>query len=49
MRRAGRLAIGLLKLVAVLVVLALIAVVVMGAITTQRGWPQTTWPAGPTR
>ena len=42
MRRAGGLAIGLVKLVALLLALALIAVVVMGAITTQRGWPQTT-------
>ncbi len=42
MRRAGRLVIGLMKLVVVVLILVLIAVVVMGAITTQRGWPQTT-------
>jgi penicillin G amidase len=42
MRRAGRLAIGLVKLVVVLLILALLAIVVMGSITTHRGWPQVT-------
>jgi penicillin amidase len=42
MRRLGRLIGWLIQLVAMLVVLAIIALVVMGAITTQRGWPQTT-------
>jgi penicillin amidase len=42
MRRAGWLVGRVLQVVVVLLVLALIAVMVMGAITTQRGWPQTT-------
>lgn len=42
MRRAGGLVWRLVQLVVLLLVLALVAVVVMGAITTQRGWSQTT-------
>ncbi|HET7182204.1 MAG TPA: penicillin acylase family protein, partial [Candidatus Limnocylindrales bacterium] len=42
MRRVGRLISGLIQLVAIVVILAIIALVVMGAITTRRGWPQTT-------
>ena len=42
MRRVGRVIGGLFQLVVVLLILAIIAVVVMGAITTQRGWAQTT-------
>lgn len=42
MRRAGRLVVGLVQLVVVLLILALLAVLVMGAVTTQRGWSQTT-------
>jgi penicillin amidase len=42
MRMAARLLVRLVQLAVLLLVLALIAVVVMGAITTQRGWPQTT-------
>jgi penicillin amidase len=42
MRRAVGLVGGLIRLVVVLLILALLAVIVMGAITTQRGWAQTT-------
>jgi penicillin amidase len=42
MGRAVGLVAGLVRLVVVLLILALLAVVVMGAITTQRGWAQTT-------
>jgi penicillin G amidase len=42
MRRAGRIAWALIRLVLVLLLLALLGVIVMGAVTTQRGWPQTT-------
>ena len=42
MRRAGRLLSSLVKLIAVLLSIVLLALVVMVAITTQRGWPQTT-------
>jgi penicillin amidase len=42
MRRAGRLVWGLVKVVALLIVLALLALLVMGAITTERGLPQVT-------
>jgi len=42
MRFVGRLVRALVNLVVVLLVLAILALVVMGAITTQRGWPQTT-------
>jgi penicillin amidase len=38
----GRLVVRLFKLVVLVVILALLAVLVMGAITTSRGWPQTT-------
>ena len=38
----GRLVVRLFKIVVVVLILALLALVVMGAITTQRGWPQTT-------
>ena len=41
MRRGGRLVLRLVKLVAVVLSLVLVAVVVMGAISTQRGLPQT--------
>jgi penicillin amidase len=41
-RRAVRFVSGLVQLVVVVLILAIIAVVVMGAILTQRGWPQTT-------
>ena len=41
MRFAGRLVSGVVKLVVTLLVLAIAVVMVMGAITTQRGWPQT--------
>ena len=57
MRRAGALRRaawcgGSSSLIAVLVSLAIVALVVLGAVTTQRGWPQTTGPlavAGPQR
>jgi penicillin amidase len=46
MRRAGGLLVGLLarliQLLLVVVTLALVVVMVLGAIITQRGWPQTT-------
>jgi penicillin amidase len=42
MRRAGRIAWALVRLVVVLLFLVLLAVIVMGAVTTQRGWPQAT-------
>jgi penicillin amidase len=42
MQRARRLVWRLLELAVVLLVLALVGVIVMGAITTQRGWPVTT-------
>lgn len=42
MRRAGRLVWRLVQVVVVLLIFALLAVAVMGAVTTQRGWPQTT-------
>ena len=42
MQRARRLVWRLVELAVLLLVLALVAVIVMGAITTQRGWPQTT-------
>ena len=42
MRQAGRLVKALVRLVVVLLILALLAILVMGAITTQRGWAQTT-------
>jgi penicillin amidase len=42
MRLAGRLVWGVVKLVVTLLVVAIAVVMVMGAITTQRGWPQTT-------
>ena len=41
MRRIGRVISGVFQLVVVILILAIIAVVVMGAITTQRGWAQT--------
>jgi penicillin amidase len=41
MRRAGRLVVGLVQLAVLLLILALLAVLVMGAVTTQRGWAQT--------
>jgi penicillin amidase len=41
-RRVGRFVLRFVELLVLLVVLALIAVIVMGAITTQRGWAQTT-------
>ncbi|HEX3265233.1 MAG TPA: penicillin acylase family protein [Candidatus Limnocylindrales bacterium] len=41
-RRAGSLLGSLIRLVAVLVSLLIVAIAVVGAITTQRGWPQTT-------
>lgn len=41
MRRAARVVGVLFQLVVVVLILAILAVVVMGAITTQRGWPQT--------
>ena len=37
----GRLVVGLFKLLVVAIILVLLAILVMGAITTQRGWPQT--------
>jgi hypothetical protein len=37
MRRAGRLVLGVVRLVVLLLLLALLALLVMGAITTQRG------------
>ena len=46
MRRAGgllgRLLARLIQLVLIVVTLALVGVMVLGAIVTQRGWPQTT-------
>jgi penicillin amidase len=42
MRRAGRLVVRLVKILAVLVALILVAVVVLGAVTTERGLPRTT-------
>ena len=46
MRRAlgfgGRLVVRLFTLLVVAIILVLLALLVMGAITTQRGWPQTT-------
>jgi penicillin amidase len=41
-RRLGGLIGRLIQLVVVVLMLALLAVIVMGAITTQRGWPETT-------
>ena len=45
MRRAlgfgGRLAVRLFKLLVVAIILVLLALLVLGSITTQRGWPQT--------
>jgi penicillin G amidase len=40
-RAAGNVVVRLVKLVAVLVSLVIVAVPVLGAVTTQRGWPQT--------
>ena len=42
MKMVARLVSRLLQLAVLLLILALIAVIVMGAITTQRGWPRTT-------
>jgi acyl-homoserine lactone acylase PvdQ len=42
MRRAGGIAWRLVRLVVVVLLLALVGVIVMGAVTTQRGWAQTT-------
>lgn len=41
MRRTARLVGGLVQLVVVVLILAILAVIVLGAIFTQRGWPQT--------
>ncbi len=41
-RAAGSLAWGLVKLVAIAVSLVIVAITVLGAVTTQRGWPETT-------
>ncbi len=46
MRRVGRLLWSLIKLVVALIILALAALLVMGAVTTQRGWPQTSGTIG---
>ena len=42
MRRMGRLIMALIRLVVVLLILAILGVIAMGAVTTQRGWAQTT-------
>jgi penicillin amidase len=41
-RFAGRVVVGVIKGVAVILSLIIVALAVIGAITTQRGWPQTT-------
>jgi penicillin G amidase len=42
MRRVGRLIMALIRLVVVLLILAIVGLIAMGAVLTQRGWAQTT-------